>query len=666
MIAQLSNLSSTARPTAFHQFVKLLDDRGQLLRLYTQNIDNLEEKTGLTSGVPHWGMQKRICRSPNRTPKKQSSPTTSLLPSPAPSSHSESLSDSGTVVDESSASTPAPGPAEHHSVIPPRCIPLHGTLKYLTCRRCSHQMALQEHVDVLSQGASVACPQCAVLNSVRRMVGKRERGIGVMRPSVVLYGEVHQDGEGVGECVRRDLLGLGDVIPTHSRKQTQGEPQKPVKISAPRAKNSAKPDLLIVAGSSLKVPGTRRIVREFAKAVQANRSPWPKQSDKTFADSSKISSSSTRPSRARAARASFKDAAQHPATIYLNFDFPVPAREWEGVFDVWLQGDVQSVISDFVEALYGCNAEKPRGATRNRETTHDFAPKSPKKPRLETKDVPVAPKKPLLSRIRKLPETVKSKSQKCPSKRTPPSRARMRSTPSSPTPQPPLSPESRRWPSYSPSKVSQMGDLSGYACSSPTITRHPPWPTFGQFMPAPLFTYSASSPSIKPKLIPQVIIPQLPKPVLGPWLSPPHPPQIRLDPMPVPIIMPLSQATITPPASPTPPPIFHTVRSARPQYSNDVLDEVEGLVGPSPSESNYYVPSAPTAMPQLPTLPLVVPERLRSILGSHSSSNTGRENPITFGCPYADGQYQDNLQDIAQDTLYHSTSRFATSGLRNG
>ncbi len=652
MIAQLSNLSSTAHPTAFHQFVKLLDDRGQLLRLYTQNIDNLEEKTGLSCGVPHWETQKRVCPSPTKTPKKQPPPTTSLLPSPAPSFHSESLSDSGTVANESAASTPTPVPAEPRSVIPPRCIPLHGTLKYLTCRRCSHQMELQDHVDVLSQGASVPCPQCAALNSVRRMVGKRERGIGVMRPSVVLYGEIHQDGEGVGECVRRDLLGLGDVIATLSSKQGRGESQKPAKPPAPRAKNSAKPDLLIVAGSSLKVPGTRRIVREFAKAVQANRSPPSKQS---FAASPRDPSSPTRSSRAREAKANHNDAALHPATIYLNFDFPLPSREWEGVFDVWLQGDVQSVIPSFVEALYECDAEKMRGTTRNRESTHRFTPKSPKKPRLEAKDVPVTPKKSPLSKTKKLQETktgMKSKAHKCPSKRTP---SRMKYTPSSPTPRSRLSPESRRRRSYSPSKASQTGDPSSYASSSPTIPKHPPWPTFGQSIPVPLFAYypPPSSPIIKPKLIPEVIIPQLP--VWRPWLSSSQSRRkddFPLDPMPMSVITP--QATITPPSSPSPPLISHTVRSARPHYSNDVLDEVEGLAASSPSEPHYFVPSAQTAVPQL-----AVPERLRPLLRSHSSSTNSR----TFGCISANEHYPDNLQD---NTFYHITSRFATSGLRNG
>ena len=28
-------------------------------------------------------------------------------------------------------------------------------------------------------------------------------------------------------------------------------------------------------------------------------------------------------------------------TIYLSLDFPVPTRDWEGVFDVWMRGDAQ-------------------------------------------------------------------------------------------------------------------------------------------------------------------------------------------------------------------------------------------------------------------------------------------------------------------------------------
>jgi NAD-dependent histone deacetylase SIR2 len=38
-------------------------------------------------------------------------------------------------------------------------------------------------------------------------------------------------------------------------------------------------------------------------------------------------------------------------TAYLNLDFPVPTREWEGVFDAWLQGDAQKFAEMLQEEL---------------------------------------------------------------------------------------------------------------------------------------------------------------------------------------------------------------------------------------------------------------------------------------------------------------------------
>jgi NAD-dependent SIR2 family protein deacetylase len=37
-----------ARPTITHYFIKLLNDKGILLKHYTQNIDGLENETGLS------------------------------------------------------------------------------------------------------------------------------------------------------------------------------------------------------------------------------------------------------------------------------------------------------------------------------------------------------------------------------------------------------------------------------------------------------------------------------------------------------------------------------------------------------------------------------------------------------------------------------------------
>ncbi|KAF6740969.1 hypothetical protein DFP72DRAFT_1123176 [Ephemerocybe angulata] len=58
MMAQLSDMSQNAEPTAFHQLLRALDDRGRLLRVYTQNIDAIEQKCGLSFGVPDIGSKK--------------------------------------------------------------------------------------------------------------------------------------------------------------------------------------------------------------------------------------------------------------------------------------------------------------------------------------------------------------------------------------------------------------------------------------------------------------------------------------------------------------------------------------------------------------------------------------------------------------------------------
>ena len=52
MIARLSDLTQSAAPTTFHKMLRSLDERHKLLRVYTQNIDALEMKSGLTFGVP--------------------------------------------------------------------------------------------------------------------------------------------------------------------------------------------------------------------------------------------------------------------------------------------------------------------------------------------------------------------------------------------------------------------------------------------------------------------------------------------------------------------------------------------------------------------------------------------------------------------------------------
>ncbi|KAF7375219.1 NAD-dependent protein deacetylase hst4 [Mycena sanguinolenta] len=262
--------------------------RGRLLRVYSQNIDSLEQKCGLSFGVPQFLGR----RSKPRTPKSKSKTvdaTVEIEPVPA----------------EPVASTsrlPTPPPET------PRCIPLHGTLQNVHCQICNHSFALADHIAALELGTPPACPECTAMEATRQLVGKRARGVGRLRPSVVLYNEDHKDGEGVGDVVRRDLLGL-------SNSKGKGR--------------SAGADLLLVVGTSLRVPGTKRMVREFAKAVRVGK------------DGSGPGSNRPSPSLATSAGATEEDKEPSLKTMYLNLDFPVPTREWEGVFDVWLQGDAQ-------------------------------------------------------------------------------------------------------------------------------------------------------------------------------------------------------------------------------------------------------------------------------------------------------------------------------------
>ena len=277
MIAGLSQAVQDAKPTPFHELLNTLDRRGQLIRCYTQNIDSLEEKVGLSYGVPPPTQRK--------SPKKRTPPVGSQSPSGSPA---------------------APAPSVDTT---PRCIPLHGTLKNLHCRACSATFPLADSLHLFVDGTIPPCPQCSEFETTRQIVGKRSRGVGILRPSIVLYGEEHREGEGVGDIVKRDLTG--------------GKNRR------------APPDLLLVVGTSLRgVPGTKRIVKEFSKAARSG----------LLSTSPPCSQPSTPSASRKASPAEAPD--DHPMrTVYLNLDFPMPARDWESTFDVWVQGDLQDVAA---------------------------------------------------------------------------------------------------------------------------------------------------------------------------------------------------------------------------------------------------------------------------------------------------------------------------------
>ncbi|SCU89466.1 LAME_0E03686g1_1 [Lachancea meyersii CBS 8951] len=184
LITELHEKCSQVAPTRFHELINSIAQEGRLRRLYTQNIDGLEDQTShLQSKVP--------------------------LEKPFPST-----------------------------------IQLHGSIKHMSCNKCSKIYGLdpslfklhEHHVD---REIVPLCPQCSEFESVRAVAGLRSQGVGKLRPRVVLYNETHPEGESIGNVVLKDLKG--------------------------------KPDCLIIVGTTLKIPGVRTMCKQFARQVHDSR-----------------------------------------------------------------------------------------------------------------------------------------------------------------------------------------------------------------------------------------------------------------------------------------------------------------------------------------------------------------------------------------------------------
>lgn len=120
----------------------------------------------------------------------------------------------------------------------PKTIQLHGGLDKMVCSKCSDLSDFDP--DLFDGPAPPICEACVELDRLRTDVaGKRSHGIGRLRPRMVLYNEHNPDDEAIGKVTQEDL-----------RKR---------------------PDAIIVVGTTLKVPGVRRIVREMCGVVRDRR-----------------------------------------------------------------------------------------------------------------------------------------------------------------------------------------------------------------------------------------------------------------------------------------------------------------------------------------------------------------------------------------------------------
>lgn len=120
----------------------------------------------------------------------------------------------------------------------PRTIQLHGSLENMVCSKCN---VLKPFDASLFEGADPPpCEVCMAHDEVRtEQAGKRSHGIGRLRPRMVLYNEYNPDEDAIGKASAADLR--------------------------------ARPDAVIVVGTSLEIPGVKKIVREMCKVVRGRK-----------------------------------------------------------------------------------------------------------------------------------------------------------------------------------------------------------------------------------------------------------------------------------------------------------------------------------------------------------------------------------------------------------
>ncbi|KAI8368085.1 DHS-like NAD/FAD-binding domain-containing protein [Blakeslea trispora] len=139
-------------------------------------------------------------------------------------------------------------------------IQLHGTMKEVRCTLCSTTFDFtDEYEQQFRDGEAPGCPQCESADAERVRLGKRQLSTGTLRPAIVLYNEDHPQGDSIGQSQINDL--------------------------------KKKPDLMIVMGTSLKIPALKKFIKQAARIIHTkpggcvvfvNRTSPTKEWEKVF------------------------------------------------------------------------------------------------------------------------------------------------------------------------------------------------------------------------------------------------------------------------------------------------------------------------------------------------------------------------------------------------
>ncbi|KAJ5091847.1 hypothetical protein NUU61_006717 [Penicillium alfredii] len=119
----------------------------------------------------------------------------------------------------------------------PVTIQLHGSIEKMVCQKCRYLCDLDPNR--FNESDPPACNECLEKDDIRQMTGQRSHGVGRMRPRIVLYNEHNPDEEAITSVMNADI--------------------------------KSRPRVLIVAGTSLKIPGVRRLVKSLCAVIRSRK-----------------------------------------------------------------------------------------------------------------------------------------------------------------------------------------------------------------------------------------------------------------------------------------------------------------------------------------------------------------------------------------------------------
>lgn len=119
----------------------------------------------------------------------------------------------------------------------PVTIQLHGSIEKMVCQKCRHLVDLEP--SQFCEADPPDCQSCCENDEARKATGQRSHGIGRMRPRMVLYNEHNPDEEAITSVMNADV--------------------------------KSRPRVLVVAGTSLKIPGVRRLVKNLCTVIRSRK-----------------------------------------------------------------------------------------------------------------------------------------------------------------------------------------------------------------------------------------------------------------------------------------------------------------------------------------------------------------------------------------------------------